>query len=248
MEPKILCLGDSLTQRGWEVESHGWVAQLAAAYLRRYDVLNRGFGGYNTRWTRHLLPRMLPQSLRNMRLITLFFGANDAQIAPYKQHVPLPEFSSNLRAIVETFSSPDSALYAPDALIVLITPPPVGEKMWSRDRESKSKPFDRNNDVARQYAQAVVQLAAELDLPCVDLWSEIERRVEGLREMPFDGYEEFTCDGLHLNAKGNDLLAQLLRTTVDEREPKLKPENIPWLLPDHNGIHEGTVEEILTFL
>ncbi|KAJ2232121.1 isoamyl acetate-hydrolyzing esterase [Coemansia sp. RSA 1722] len=248
MEPKILCLGDSITQQGWNVDVNGWVAQLSNAYLRRYDVLNRGFSGYNTRWTRTLLPRMLPTSLKAMRLITVFFGANDAQMAPYKQHVPLPEFVDNMRAIVDAFRSPDSPHYAPDALVVLIAPPPVGEKMWREDRAEKNMPFDRGNSRTKEYAQAVADLAAQLALPCVDMWTAIERRVELLRDMPYGGYEEFLRDGLHLNAKGNNLLAQLLLAAIEERAPQLKPENIQYVLPDHSNIQEGTIEEMQQYL
>lgn len=43
------------------------------------DVVNRGFGGYNTRWALHMLPEILHgMSADNTLLVTIFFGANDA--------------------------------------------------------------------------------------------------------------------------------------------------------------------------
>ena len=42
---KIVAFGDSLTQRGFETDKGGWLARLANAYVRRFDVVNRGYGG-----------------------------------------------------------------------------------------------------------------------------------------------------------------------------------------------------------
>ena len=42
---KIVAFGDSLTQRGFDVDQGGWLAQLANAYVRRFDVVNRGYSG-----------------------------------------------------------------------------------------------------------------------------------------------------------------------------------------------------------
>lgn len=42
---KILLLGDSLTERGFDTEHDGWVAQLSHHYSRKADVIARGYGG-----------------------------------------------------------------------------------------------------------------------------------------------------------------------------------------------------------
>ena len=53
---RIVLLGDSITQYGWagvkEGNALGWAAQLAHAYARRADVINRGYSGFNTRMIR----------------------------------------------------------------------------------------------------------------------------------------------------------------------------------------------------
>lgn len=41
-------------------DERGWGAQLGHHYMRRADVINRGYGRYNTRWARHLLPSIFP--------------------------------------------------------------------------------------------------------------------------------------------------------------------------------------------
>ncbi|CDO74879.1 hypothetical protein BN946_scf185004.g29 [Trametes cinnabarina] len=44
----IVLLGDSLTELGFN--DNGFAAKLANAYVRKLDVVNRGFSGYNTDW------------------------------------------------------------------------------------------------------------------------------------------------------------------------------------------------------
>lgn len=48
LRPKILLLGDSITQ--WAFRPGGWGNLLAQHYMRRADVVNRGFSGYNSSW------------------------------------------------------------------------------------------------------------------------------------------------------------------------------------------------------
>jgi hypothetical protein len=45
---QIVLFGDSITQRSFSVG--GWGARLAHDYMRKADVLNRGFSGYNSAW------------------------------------------------------------------------------------------------------------------------------------------------------------------------------------------------------
>lgn len=97
---EICCFGDSITQHGHC--AFGWVGALQEAYRRRADVLNRGYSGYSSRFGLSMLPYLFgPQ--RRYLFTTVFFGANDAADPSSKpaQHVPLPEYASNMEAIVE---------------------------------------------------------------------------------------------------------------------------------------------------
>lgn len=49
---------------------------------RKCDVLNRGFSGYNTRWARIILPRLIASGsgLESPAAVTVFFGANDSAL------------------------------------------------------------------------------------------------------------------------------------------------------------------------
>lgn len=85
--PKILLLGDSLTQTSFE----GWGSGLAQRYQRRADVLNRGMSGYNTRWfLEYAKDNGIWEELGVVRLITIWFGANDASLEKHNPHHFVP--------------------------------------------------------------------------------------------------------------------------------------------------------------
>lgn len=59
----FFAFGDSLTQGNCDHGGTiGFVARLASKYVRKFDVLNRGFSGYNTRWA---IPLFEQVSIRN---------------------------------------------------------------------------------------------------------------------------------------------------------------------------------------
>ena len=85
-EARIVLFGDSITQQAFG--SHGFGTSLAERYQRRADVLNRGYSGYNTSWALELLPRLRDTPGVETRLVTVFFGANDASLVEHnaRQH------------------------------------------------------------------------------------------------------------------------------------------------------------------
>lgn len=52
--------------------------------IRKCDVMNRGFSGYNSRWAKIVLPRLISSqnSADNSKIkaVTVFFGANDSSL------------------------------------------------------------------------------------------------------------------------------------------------------------------------
>ena len=98
----VVLFGDSLTQRGWS--EGGWCSSVADLFRRRADVYNRGYGGYNSRWARYLLPHMFPLAddspAKKHFLVVVWFGTNDALHPSQNSHVPLEEYVENVRAIL----------------------------------------------------------------------------------------------------------------------------------------------------
>ncbi|KAJ1999872.1 isoamyl acetate-hydrolyzing esterase [Coemansia thaxteri] len=231
----VVCFGDSLTQHGWNIERRGWTAQLAHAYIRRFDVINRGFSGFTTRLALRLLPQILPPSPvsstgSKLRLLTIMFGSNDAALAPSRQHVPIDEFRNNIVSMVKMVTCPESKYFAPDTKILLITPPPLGEQ---------EAPAERTFASVKACADAVRDVAMQLSIPCVDFWSAMVSKVS---EDGQGGYERFLWDGLHLNAAGNDLLFTSLMQAIRQHFPDMGPDTMLYALPDYRVISSDEEE------
>ncbi|XP_058088222.1 GDSL esterase/lipase At5g62930 [Magnolia sinica] len=181
-------------------------AALVDTYSRKADVMVRGYDGYNTRWALFLLNQLFPLSCTKPPVaVTIFFGANDAALLgrTYERlHVPVEEYKDNLRKIVRQLKECSRTM-----LVVLITPPPVdenGRKEYARFDtfphfnhygEQAAELPERTNEMAGVYAKQCVEVAKELVLPSVDLWSKMQETV---------GWQKkFLSDGLHLTEEGN---------------------------------------------
>ncbi|KAJ0411081.1 hypothetical protein ATCC90586_008056 [Pythium insidiosum] len=227
--PTVVLVGDSLTQQGADPRVGGWAALLTNHLVRSTDVVNRGLSGYNTRWfVRDVLPSLSSEleKLPNVAVITLWLGANDAALAdgPSRdQHVPLPEFQANLRTLVTEFHRA-----APDAKILLITPPVVDDDTRRRlqlEWAAPTEPLNRRNDVAQQYAAGCVAVARDMAatgwVSVLDVHTVMTERYPEVTERA-----TLLSDGLHFSREGNRLVFEL----VLERVQALLP--MRWQFPD----------------
>uniref|UniRef100_A0A673L453 1-alkyl-2-acetylglycerophosphocholine esterase n=1 Tax=Sinocyclocheilus rhinocerous TaxID=307959 RepID=A0A673L453_9TELE len=121
--PQIILFGDSITQV--TIWGH------RALWVLKCDVVNRGLSGYNTRWAKIVLPRIVPISDAPIAAVTVFFGANDCAVEDKNpaQHVPLQEFTDNLKDIVKYLLS----IGVSNDKIIFITPPPLQEAAWEKE-------------------------------------------------------------------------------------------------------------------
>ncbi|XP_048138641.1 GDSL esterase/lipase At5g62930 isoform X2 [Rhodamnia argentea] len=222
MRPAIVLFGDSITQGSFR--PGGWGAALADTYSRKADVVLRGYGGYNTRWALFLLHHIFPlDSSKPPVATTIFFGANDAALSgrlSERQHVPVDEYKENLKKIVHHLKK-----WSPTMLIVLITPPPV--HVEGRDEYASARELpERTNDVTGTYAQQCVQLADELGVRTIDVWSKMQE-TEGWQK-------KFLSDGLHLTPEGNAVVYQEVIRVFSEAW--LCAEEMPYDFPHHSVI------------
>ncbi|KAI0317859.1 SGNH hydrolase-type esterase domain-containing protein [Amylostereum chailletii] len=199
----VMLFGDSLTQGAWEHNGIG--ARLANIYARRFDVLNRGYSGFTTEWALPVFEQILAKKTEQphvppVRLLTIWFGANDACIKPSPQHVPLDQFITNLRAMIHLVTSPSSAHHSPQTKIILLTPPPINTIQRGADLASRDPPkeLDRLFGVTRAYADAVRELGKTEGVPVVDAWTKLWEAA-AKEEGNLGG---FLTDGLHLNERG----------------------------------------------
>uniref|UniRef100_A0A8C3WLD1 1-alkyl-2-acetylglycerophosphocholine esterase n=1 Tax=Catagonus wagneri TaxID=51154 RepID=A0A8C3WLD1_9CETA len=153
----------------------GWGASLADKLVRKCDVLNRGFSGYNTRWARVILPRLIGKGSGrdSPAAVTIFFGANDSALKEEnpRQHVPLAEYEANLKSMVQYLRSVD----VPAARLILITPPPLCEAAWEQECLQQGCKLNRLNLVVGEYARACLQVAQDCGTDALDLWTLMQK-------------------------------------------------------------------------
>lgn len=94
---KAVFFGDSITQHGFNIEISGWLCLFANWWIRRVDVINRGFSGYNSKWGVLIAEQVVVPLAPD--IVFVFFGANDAVDVSVGQHVPLSDYVENMRAI-----------------------------------------------------------------------------------------------------------------------------------------------------
>ncbi|XP_059444094.1 GDSL esterase/lipase At5g62930-like [Corylus avellana] len=235
MRPQIVLFGDSITEQSFR--SAGWGAAIADTYSRKADVVNRGYGGYNTRWALFLLHQLFPlDSTKPPVAATIFFGANDAALlgrTSERQHVPVEEYKENLRKIVQHLKE-----CSPTMLVVLITPPPIdetGRKEYAQSvyGEKATELPERTNEVTELYAKQCIALAKEMGLRSIDLWSKMQE-TEGWQK-------KFLSDGLHLTPEGNAMVYQeVIRVFY---EAWLSAGEMPYDFPHHSEIDGNNPEK-----
>nr|XP_044993783.1 isoamyl acetate-hydrolyzing esterase 1 homolog isoform X2 [Jaculus jaculus] len=225
--PRVVLFGDSITQ--FSFQQGGWGAALADKLVRKCDVLNRGFSGYNTRWAKIILPRLIRKGccLENPVAVTIFFGANDSALKDEnpKQHIPLDEYAANLKSMVQYLQSAD----VPGDQVILITPPPLCETAWEKECIVQGCRLNRLNSVVGKYANACVQVAQDCGTDVLDLWT--------LMQKDNQDFSAYLSDGLHLSSKGNEFVFTHLWPLIDK-----KLSSLPLLLPYWRDVAEAKPE------
>ncbi|KAF9947236.1 hypothetical protein BGZ72_010752 [Mortierella alpina] len=171
-----------------------------------------------------------------IEFLTLFFGANDACLAPSPQHVDLDRYERNLRALIDMVHSPASPTYSPETRIVVICPPPIDKERCARRRKEQGMKMDRDPEVTRQYAETCFRVGREYHLKnqgqkcrvdVVDTWNIMMEQVKAGKHT----LEEYLRDGLHLAAQGNDVIFEEIVKIIQSRYPEWDPNTMPMHAP-----------------
>jgi len=237
---KILLFGDSLTEQSYEQSrGFGFGAAITDAYKRKLDVVSRGFGGYNTRYALKILPQIIPppSATSRIRLMTVFFGANDAVQEGQLQHVPLDQYRENLKKIVT-----HEVLKPHDPKFILITPPPICE--YTTQDEDKKKGRDYIQRLAprtKMYADTTLAVGKELGIPVANLWEAFMNYAGGLQgDKPLPGSKDIPKneklasllrDGLHFNPKGYEIMYEEVMKIILSSYPEFDPEKLEFVFP-----------------
>lgn len=191
-------------------------------------MINRGFSGYNTRFCKLILPKLITASdSLNTQLVTILLGANDSvdSVKCTKQHVPLEEFKQNLLDMVGYLES----IGIPHQKIILISPPACDEKKWEKDCEKNGRVFGKYNEPTRQYAQACCDVSREAGTESVDFFSAMISQ---------KNWGQMLNDGLHLSTEGSEFLFDLLKPVIDKHTKHLPMKYPYWADIDNSNPSE----------
>ncbi|WIA38794.1 hypothetical protein OEZ86_002081 [Tetradesmus obliquus] len=222
-KPMFVLVGDSITE--FSFEEGGWGIQLAELYKRKADVINRGFGGYNTRMGLFVLDEFMNSfGAGRIKLVTLCFGANDASspngIGGYL-HVSLSEFKANLEAMIKKLKSKGIRN------IVIMTPPPVVDRMV-RKSDGTLAPTPTQADM-KQYAAAAMGVASQQGVPSVDVFNII---------LKFKNWQTaaLSGDGRHLTYLGQKAVYDGLMYVINNNLRSISIGSLPNHMPNYREV------------
>ena len=201
---KLLLIGDSHIQYGYTEEiGGGWLCRLSDYAQRKFDVINRGFSGYNSFNIRTYLPQLLEEfDAESVCGIVLVIGTNDAALG--KTGVSLQDYRANLEHILGYLTTNWS--FDKDKIII-VSPPKVNDQRWSEEEAKLNNKSDLFDEVVTKYAHECVEFARQHNLTCLDL----NRKMCDLGP----DYMEFLSDGLHLSRRGGHLLYEEMKILLE---------------------------------
>ncbi|KXH33481.1 GDSL-like Lipase/Acylhydrolase [Colletotrichum nymphaeae SA-01] len=227
---QVVLFGDSLFQLSCTPQDgFSFQAALQDLCMRRLDVINRGFSGYNTTNALGVLSDLFsPPSATTPKIdyILILLGANDAclPIPTNSQQIPLDQYKHNLKAILT-----HPTIRAHDPKILLVNPPPLDEiRMLERDLEKGHGQASRSAAVSKTYSDAALAVASEVTgVVPIDLYGAVMRRAEQMTigfsrsSLPLGspggergGLEVLVPDGLHLGGEGYRVLFELVKPHI----------------------------------
>jgi lysophospholipase L1-like esterase len=225
MWKKLILIGDSHTEWGYGnnngIGNVGWAGLVSNQLIRKADVVNRGFSGYNTKWIRMMLPELLSEfAPKNYVGAVVFLGTNDATVNGTLTHVSLADYAHNLKNITQTLTRYGIT----KERIIIIAPPKINDNVWAEFLKRVVNPnavntyFDHN---VAQYAAVAVRVASQIKVHSVNLYELLNKTSD---------WQTYLVDGLHLNQKGNVLLYNALKPIIQTHiEPGLQ-QNYPFFM------------------
>lgn len=238
---KFVLFGDSITQFSFEQKlGFSLAAELQDRYVRKFDILNRGFSGYNSEHARRLLPLILnaenKPGLSEIKLMTLFFGTNDACNRPH-QHVELHRYLENMKYMIELIKEKGIKL-------VVIAPCFHDANMVIKNGISDS--VINSNKVMKTYSDALKDLCETEKVPMIELRKELLPLTgysdEQILNEEFDNLSTVLVDGIHLTAEAYKIFFRELIEIISTCYPELNADNLPLKFARHEEIDPSNIE------
>ena len=191
---KVACVGDSITYgcmiTNWY--KNNYPHQLQNLVGEKYCVHNYGMSGRTGMDTGDHPFRKELRFQRSLRfqpdIVILMFGTNDSKLSNWRGK---EEFKRQYRELVESYRKLDSK-----PRVLLLQPPTPHHK---NGEQGDVYAFDIQGSKVREAGEAVRELAEEMGLEILDLYSFTEGHPEW-----------FVKDGIHPNAAGASHIARLI--------------------------------------
>lgn len=207
---RVVFFGDSITEAG--VQKGGYIDQMRDSLSTnnmtdKYELIGAGIGG-NKVYDLYL--RMESDVLvKKPQLVVIYVGVNDVW---HKQTYGTGTDADKFRKFYDAMIN---RLYERGIRVVMCTPACIGEK------KNGVNPLDKELDT---YSDIIRNLAKEKGCPVADLRKAFTDYNAENNES--DRYSSIlTTDGVHLNAKGNQLVASLVwkqvQTALSMPKPKI---------------------------
>lgn len=197
---KVIFFGDSITQAGVQPKGYITVLQnmLAQQNITGYDISGAGIGG-NKVYDLYL--RMDSDVIaKSPDIVVIYIGVNDVwHKRTYGTGTDADKFEKFYKAIIQK-------LKANNAKVIICTPAAIGEKTdFSNEQDG-----DLN-----KYCNIIRHIASDVDVPLVDLRKFLlDYNVANNPQNVDRGI--LTVDGVHLNDKGNQLVAEQMWNAIKD--------------------------------
>ncbi|CAI5756303.1 unnamed protein product [Candida verbasci] len=238
---KFILFGDSITQ--YSTQQAGYTPFLTDKYVRKLDVLNRGYAGYTTEHGRLILPKILEiesnKEKDNIKLITIFLGTNDCyENNNWIQPTKIERTKENIEYLIDL------------ALSYNIKPIVIGPGLHDYNLviEKSQAVKATNNRRNLEYSEVIKSVAKAKNVPFIDTWNLMLQDSKFTKEEIFEDppLEEYLIDGIHYTTKSYVLLTKEIYKTIEYNYPELLPENLPFKLSYWRDIDPKNLDTIFT--
>ena len=212
----IVTFGDSTTAPRGKLQVY---SQIVDKEILRHDqtvrVINSGIGGNNTQ---HARARFDDDVLAHQPdIVVIQFGINDAAVDVWKDppatepRVSVDTYTRNLRHFVRTLKERDSQ-------VVLMTPNPLCWTDKLRELYGRSPYISADTDgfnvLLMQYAAQARVVAADEDVPLIDVYNQFQKYgdTEG------QDVADLLLDGMHPNTLGQRMVADAILAVLSQRD------------------------------
>lgn len=215
-------------------------AKIDNDYVRRMQILHRGYAGYNTDQAVNIARGILAREhdglplQSQIKLAYVFFGSNDYRMTSsevgYAEGIPKERFQSNMEKILDMF-------HERGIKTIVITPAVHDRDLWDMvDPDDVKTNTFRTNALGIEFGDIIKKVAHERDMPVVDLYHIMVNYIKNemgkeLQDVEFGGLGDLLIDGIHFTDLSYRLMYNNIMDAIKTNWPEWDPENVPYKFP-----------------